>query len=279
MMTLSIVPDDPNLTNLIANLNAVGKAGGFRQTQRALGMITTAIARSWQSSVGSDHRIEKKRLTPFTHVVFSRDKVVGWMERGLAPFDMRMTHPKGKKSRIVRPKMRGGKMITSWKARRKDGTVYTVHAGDPYLIVPFRHRTQNQPGEEGQKTLTDVYGDVKEQMAQGDFKRSRVKRAAAGSEAVSPNYWRQAVERAQYSWGSRFTFPEQDEFKNLQGMVAMGGSKQSQFMTFRVVSVNSPGNAWQHPGIKARRYLHNILEDGHAKIVGIINDALVRDIT
>jgi len=104
----------------------------------------------------------------------------------------------------------------------------------------MRHRTKGGKSEAGQsKTLEDVYPEVQKMMGE-DFQRSKVTKSAEGSGKVSPNFWGESVERAEYSWGSRMSFPELDEFKNLQGMVVMGDSKQSSFLTFRVISVNSP---------------------------------------
>jgi len=278
MMTLSVLPSDPVLVDLIGALNSVGSGAGLKNTERALSAISGSVAKSWQMSVGSDHRIERKKLTPFTHSVYSRDDVVHWLEYGLAPFDMKMTHTKGQKSRIVKPR-RGpnGKMIMSWTQKRKDGSTYTVHAGDPYLIIPMRHKIKGK-GQEGQKSLEDVYPEVKRQMQGDDFTRSKVTKSPEQSGKVSPNYWRQAVGRAKYSWGSKFSFPETDEYKNLQGLVAMGPPKQSQFMSFRVVSVNSPAASWMHPGIKARHNLENILNRGQEQIKKVIEDALKRDL-
>jgi hypothetical protein len=279
MMTLSIVPSDPTLVDLIGALNSVGSGGGFRNTERSFSAISGSVAKAWQGAVGPDHRIERKKLTPFSHSVFSRDDVVHWLEYGLAPFDMKMTHTKGQKSRIVKPrKGPGGKLIMSWNQKRKDGSTYTVHAGDPYLIIPMRHSTKGK-GKEGQKSLEDVYPEVKRQMQGDDFQRSKVTKSPEKSGKVSPNYWRHAVERAEYSWGSRFDFPENDSsYDNLQGMVAMGPASQSQFMSFRVVSVNSPAASWLHPGIKARHNLENILERGQEQIRTVVEEAIKRDL-
>jgi hypothetical protein len=91
------------------------------------------------------------------------------------------------------------------------------------------------------------------------------------------------VKRAEYAWGNRIEFPEpeegkEDQYRNLRGMVAMGPPSQSQFMSFRVVSVNSPPGAWIHPGIKARHYLQQIIERGSEQIEGVIHDALAKDL-
>jgi hypothetical protein len=278
MTTLSIVPTNPALVELIGAMNAIGSGAGFRYTERALSAVTNSIAKAWQSEVGSDRRIQKKKLTPFSHEVYSEDKMVHWLEKGLKPFDMRFTHPYGKKSRVVKPRMVNGKMQTQWTAKRKNGQEYTVRAGDPYLIIPFRHRTKGGKGKG--KSLEDVYPEVRQQMGEEGFRRSYVTKAPENSGVQSPNAkkWNEMVKRAEYSWGSRIEVPEQEGYENLQGMVVMGPPKQSQFMTFRVVSVNSPDGSWMHPGIKARHYLENILKRGEDKISMVIENALAKDL-
>ncbi len=278
MMTLSIVPSDPQLVELIGALNAIGSGVGLRNTERALSAITGAVARAWQSEVGSDRRIQREKKSPFSHEVYSDDKMVHWLEKGLMPFDMRMTHPFGKKSRRVKPRMVNGKMVQQWEAKRKDGSKYTVAAGDEYLIIPFRHKTKGI-NKSSKKSLADVYPEVKKAMGGEDFQRSKVTKSPAKSGKQSPNAWDEMVKRAEYSWGSRLDFPDNEEFKNLQGMVVMGPPKQSQFMTFRVVSVNSPNGTWMHPGIKARHYLKNIVERGEAKIQTVLSEALKKDLS
>lgn len=277
MTTLSITPSDPVLADLIGALHAIGSGAGLNSTQRALSAISGAVAKSWQTAVGSDRRIQRKKLSPFVHEVYSEDDMVHWLEKGLKPFDMRMTHPFGKKSRRVKPRMRNGKMISQWEGTRQDGSKYTVAAGDEYLIIPFRHKTKG-PRKESMKSLEAVYPEVKRQMGEEGFTRSTVTTSPAKSGNVSENAWGDMVKRAEYNWGTRLEMPEGDEFSNLQGMVVMGPSTQSQFMTFRVVSVNSPNGTWMHPGIKARHYLENILKDGEDKIQSVIEEALKRDL-
>jgi len=276
LITLSIVPSDPALVELISALNTIGSGIGFRNTERTLSTLSGAVARAWQTQVGSDRRIEKKKITPFTHSVYSRDKVVHWLEYGLKPFDMKLTHPFGKKSRVVRPRRIKGKMRFSWTQKRPDGSTYTVHAGDSYLMVPFRHKTKGT--KKGQKTLENVYKNVQAQMGKEGFERTKVTKSPAKSGKVSSNYWGEEVKRAEYSWGTKFQFPETDEFKNLQGLVAMGPAKDSHFMSFRVVSVNSAPGSWMHPGIRARHYLQQILERGQDTINSSIEEAFKKDL-
>ena len=119
MTTLSIVPTDSSLIELIGALNAIGSGVGLNRTERALSAVSGSVARAWQTSVGPTHRIQRKKKSPFSYEVFSEDKVVHWLEVGLKPFDMKLTHPFGKKSRKVKPRTVNGKTLTQWKRKKK----------------------------------------------------------------------------------------------------------------------------------------------------------------
>ena len=280
MMTLSIVPADPALVELIGALNSIGSGVGLRSTERALGSLSIAVARSWQNSVGPEYKIERKKVSPFSYRISSKEKMVHWLEYGLPSYDMRMTHPFGKKGRVVKPRMKNGKPVRSWEATRKDGSKYRVSAGDEYLIIPFRKNTKGGKAPQGQKTLEDVYPEIKKQMAEADFSRTTVTMSAGDEHntKVAPNAMGEQIKRAQYSWGTKFNFPDTPEYESLQGLGAMGSSKQSSLMNFRVVSVNSANGSWLHPGIKAKHYLQGIVERGQDKMQEIIESAIKRDL-
>lgn len=298
MMTLTILPNDPEFAEFVGALNGVGSGTRMSITEDAFDTLTSSVRTAWNDAVGSQHTITRHKNNPFSYTLSSDDKkdpMVRWLESGLQSFDMKLTHPKGAKSRVVKPRRRpDGTLRTEWKQRRKDGTSYTVHANDSYLVVPFRHWStqQNPPSKmslskyvdaENQKNLntqfSEVYSSAQTQMRQPGFQRSSIKQSAEESGRVSPNYWGKMVERATYEWGSRLQFPKTPENANLQGMIVMGPPKQSQFMSFRVVSVNSPEGSWIHPGIKARHYLQNIIEDGKQTFEIVLANAMRQDLS
>ena len=278
MFTMSIVPSDDVLVGLIARMRAIGTGAGLENTQSALDKMAQAIATKWQRQVGDKNVIERPIvIDPFTRRVYSKSKMVHWLEEGLPAYDMRQTHTHGPKSRVVKPRLGpGGKLITQWKVKNPDGSYRTVMAGSAYAIIPFHHHVADK-GTDNNKKLGDVYNDVRRQMKPSSFKRSYVTKSPANSNTSTPNAMGDMVKRAEYEWGARLEFPDEPEFKNLQGMVPMNDPKQSQYMSFRVVSVNSPASTWQHPGIKARHYLKNILDEGQEQIANVIEAALGRD--
>jgi len=280
MIGISVLPEDNNLIDLLASMEKIGSGADLVNTNIALDQVSNMIAKAWGAKVGRE-KIEIDKTSPTSRKVFSRDKLVHWLEDGLPGYDMRYTHTKGKKSRVVKPRIGpGGKVISQWKVKNPDGTHRTVMAGSSYLIIPFFHAKKEGKGTTDKK-IADFYPDVQRQLKAEGFQKSSVVSSPANSNKVSPNYWGEQVKRAEYSWGSKVQFPDVPENENLQGMVAMDQSTKKKnmtgFMTFRVVSVNSPAGSWWHPGIKARHYLENIVNEGKAVIGQVIQDGLARD--
>lgn len=280
MIGVSVVPMDSNLIELLASMENIGSGAKLENTNNALDQVSNMIARAWGAKVGRQ-KIAIDKSSPTSRKVYSKDKLVHWLEEGLPGYDMRYTHTKGKKSRVVKPRLGpGGKVITQWKVKNPDGSSRTVTAGSSYLIIPFFHAKKDGKGKDSKK-IADYYPDVQRQVKSEGFQKSTVTVSPADSNKVSPNYWGEQIKRAEYSWGSRVKFPDTPENENIQGMVAMDQSTKKKnmtgFMTFRVVSVNSPAGSWWHPGIKARHYLENIVNEGKDVIKQVIQDGLKRD--
>jgi len=278
MIMLQIVPNDSVIADLIASANEMGMASGFTATKKAFDFATTQIKRMWSDAVGPDHKIQLQKHSPFSTTIFSRDPMVNWLENGLAPYDMKTTHPFGQKSRLVKPrKTKGGKSIMSWMQKGKDGVPYQVNAGDAYLIVPMRHRMdKSNKARAGQVGLNQIYSQLAEMQRIGQFERSEVTVPQSRSMKKEPNIFGQQIRRAEYKWGSRLKLPDIPELEDLQGLVSMKGGS---YMTFRVISVNSPQGSWMNPGIKERKYLHNILSKNQEKMSMIMDMAIKKDLS
>lgn len=87
--------------------------------------------------------------------------------------------------------------------------------GARYIAVPFRWKTPTQQG--GEKPLSSFAGNIPRDVYQI---------VKAGG-------------RLGGGWG------------NLSGLKRYGSEKHSQYMTFRMVSDNTPTSKWQHPGKRA----------------------------
>lgn len=137
------------------------------------------------------------------------------IQEGVSEFDMKKTHPYGKRSRVSK-------------------------RGVPYLIVPFRWGTNNGKNKRAHFANT-IPIDVSKYIQGRSFKKSR----RTDTTHLEANYAGEDIERSEYEWGDRLSYdhdPDDSVARNAQGMVRMSGG--SGYFTFRVISVNSPAQSW-----------------------------------
>lgn len=260
MTYLSIIPDDPALAQFIGSINNVvgGTAFGMKKTSAMFSQLVNMMANQWRHSLGPlGKTVKVVKRGPFSYEIYSDEKKVSWIENGLPEFDMKQTHPNGPKSRVVKPRRRGNKILTKWKAKRKDGTIYTVRAGDKYNIVPFRHGTMKGTRfTGGRENISELRMNqlhmLMNKVNSKQFSRSRVTTSTSDSTYKTPNALGKMIERAQYKWGDRLELPDIPENQDIQGVVAMSTGGSTQFMSFRVVSQNSPDGSWIHKAVPGK---------------------------
>lgn len=179
-------------------------------------------------------------------------------------------------------------LATSKKVRvAKDGG---KHAGQRYLIIPFRH---NIPGGSGEGALAsqmpaDVYAEAKELRASlitgsglrvsGQASASNAERwgalahgrAARGAGAGASTF---LVHQNVYSWGAKL----QTSSKRYAGMVrfdtSSGDSRSSTYLTFRVMGEWSSG--WVSPAKPGLRLAESVA----SKLQPILDDAMAEAVT
>lgn len=173
----------------------------------------------------------------------------------------------GSPARDMKPGLLGGP-----KARRaKDGGIYN--------IIPFRHGI---PGSVTQKQMPqEIYAQAR-QMAHSKIT----------GHYTTKNAWGQNVQRNTYQWGDRMgktsvgwrsrIQPEGQEYTHttsvFSGMVRMGSPKHSQFMTFRVVSTNSPSNSWWSPAQEPRPIAQAVAQLVEPQALAMIRLAFTEDL-
>jgi hypothetical protein len=171
------------------------------------------------------------------------------------------------------------------KARRaKDGSIYA--------IIPFRH------GTPGATTLKAMPAEVYQEARQLAYSRITGRRHELNAHGVP-------VQRNTYRWGGRlgdmgpgahrkgpyikkagapFLEPgvEDKSYTHTtsihSGMVRMGSSKNSQFMTFRVVSSKSPANSWWSRGTEPRPIAAAVAEMVEPHALMMIRAAFTADL-
>ena len=157
MIRLTITPSDPNLAELIGSLEFMSSKV-MPHTYKAFKMAVKLVEFTWKSyALGAEmegggrlkrptggyaRSIKTRFLTPFNYEVFSEAKVAKFLEDGTREYDMKKTHPFGRRSRVTKK-------------------------GQGYLIIPFRHGT---PGSVYYPPIPlQLFKRIKEISKQVDF--------------------------------------------------------------------------------------------------------------
>lgn len=190
---------------------------------------------------GYEQSIKTKPQSAWSYDVFSMSSVAHFLEDGTPEVDMKQTHPYGPRGRVAKKKMPGG------------GFRYV-----PYLVIPFRWATPGSGAHMGPKNIIpdQIYNALTKGIRKGSFSRTVV----LDGKTESPNFWGEAQSRATYQWGSRL----KGAGGNIEGLVAMNGDYSNQgdgtlaqkkrystYFTFRIISADSPPDAWIKPATKA----------------------------
>jgi hypothetical protein len=197
---------------------------------------------------GLARTIRIQKIGPFNYQVVSNSEIMNYLIDGTDEVDMKQTHTRGPRSRVIQ------------KGPRK---------GTPYLIVPFRWGT---PKTVGFRNVMPV--EVYAMVSKKKFERTVV----AKSTHIEPNALGQQVERKDYEkWGSRLSG---EEFGNMNGMVNMRGAdgKSAGYFTFRVISKDSPAGSWVKPATQGKPITQGVVNAGQGEINDVIDTAFRRDL-
>jgi len=192
--------------------------------------------------------IKVRYLSPINTEIYSDSPIALYIEKGTREYDMKKKHPKGKRSRVNKK-------------------------GVPYLIIPFRHGV---PGTKSYAPMPEQMFQKVEQVLKQDEKAlsQRIK-----GHTHSPNFKGDLVPRAKYKWGTRFQGTGLDQ---LEGLIAMNMStgpkeKRSEYMTFRVISANSPAFKWIMKARPAKNITKHVVINTAKPIADMISAGLRMD--
>lgn len=133
-------------------------------------------------------------------------------------YDMKKTHPYGKKSRVSKK-------------------------GIPYLIIPFRWGTPNEKGTKRAHFANFIPQAEYETGANvKSFKRSWITQSLHKEK----NFHGEDIDRQEYQWKDRLTKETAWDDRSV-GMVRMrstGRGKPGTYFTFRIISAKSPHDKW-----------------------------------
>ena len=272
MIQITIQPEDYNLADLAKGLEHA--ASRFMpKTARAFKMSASMMEYAWKSmaqkildsSTGAYARsIKVRMLTPYQYEIYTDHPLATVIEEGAKEYDMKKTHPYGKQSRVVKKTV-----------KRKGKTIRK--AGDPYLIVPFR---QGAPGAQRLAMPESIYKQLRQMITKAVFTESEVAVAPKKSKKVEPNYRGELIPRAIYNWGDRLRDAGMDRLEGMMVMDVPSGKKESrsEYLTFRVISVNSPAHKWIQPARKGHHFTEKVVEATEEAIQELLARSFSKDL-
>lgn len=203
-------------------------AAAFQQASRVVAQMWRGYLMGSQTLEGIDfmsgitsamvRSIRERRNGSFDYTVFSdsqqlEKKVKGQKE---VEYDMKQTHPYGKKSRVSKK-------------------------GIPYLIIPFRWGTPNGKGTK-RAHFNNFIPQANYETSVKGLKISGVNEAKKYFEA---NFKGESIERQGYDWAKKGRLTEDQAWDDRSvGMVRMKDVTGSTYFTFRIVSAKSPASSW-----------------------------------
>lgn len=278
MIEVSLLPEDHELQALVSSLELISYKA-MPSTYRAFKMASSLVMYTWKSYAmgapipGGGKRLKKptgayaksikvRTLTPFNREVYSDSPVAKYLEDGTKEYDMKKTHPFGKRGRVVK------------KTRKdKNGKVISKE-GDAYIIIPFRHGT---PGSLSYVNIPErIFQQIRQAIKNDEIMLSSIKK---GARIKKPNYKGELIPRARYSWGTRIYGTG---MPNLEGMTIMDNStkkySRSSYLTFRIISVNSPASKWIQKARAAHHITKYVVQNTNEIVKEMIEAGLKKDL-
>ena len=208
--------------------------------------VTSAMVKSIKTQ-------DKTSPEEFFHTIYSDNRQLEELNKGRkeVEYDMKQTHPYGKKSRVSK-------------------------AGVPYLIIPFRWGTPNGKGTKRAR-FNNVIPQFKYETSVKGLEISSVNALKSYFEA---NFKGENIQRQGYNWAKNGRLKADQAWDDRSvGMVRMKDVTGSTYFTFRIVSAKSPANSWiYHRDAKqGTNYMEALAREVMPKVDKMINDGLRAD--
>lgn len=267
MVRMEITADNPLLQEFAALARKMNAAEALPITEAAFQSGAKKIADAWKAYAAKKEGISGvpdmkkpsasymkgvriKKEHAFSYIVSNESAAAPLLEYGSSGYDMKLTHPFGKKSRVGQ----------RWNPKTK------MTERVPYLIVPFGWGTAN--------TVT-FHNTMSESIYET---AKRLKKSLVMEETHFEDNWaKEAVERNEYQWAGRL---QGEDLGNAEGMVRMEdkAGKGSTYWTFRVISARSPKNSWINKGMPARHVTEGLRKQYSPEIEADIREAIQMDL-
>lgn len=260
MIKVEVHFDEESIAALVAHLEHFGKTA-FPEAGNAFKMAARRIQATWQGwAVGGEldgaepiknpspnlaRSIKIEQHGDFEAEIYTESPYMTQIQNGQKEFDMKETHPYGRKSRVSKK-------------------------GVPYLIVPFRWGSPNGNGEKrahfSNFMETDIHNLVKSKKK---FGRS----SENGGWHYEKNFAGEDVARAEYDWGDRL-----EAAGNMNGLVAFPDAKGSTYFTFRIISAKSPEDSWIRKGVPANDVVGALERKYAPEVAEIVEEGVKADL-
>lgn len=201
--------------------------------------VTSAMVKSIKTQ-------DKSSPYEFFQSIYSDNRQLAELERGRkeVEYDMKKTHPYGRKSRVSKK-------------------------GIPYLIIPFRWGTPNKKGTK----RAHFNNFIPQEQYETSVKGLEISAVNSLKKYFESNFKGESIERQGYDW-AKFGRLKKDQAWNDRsvGMVRMKDVTGSTYFTFRIVSAKSPASSWIYhkdskPGINYMGALANAVMPKVDKII------------
>ena len=208
--------------------------------------VTSAMVRSIQLKDDTSD-------SEFKWTVYTDNRQLEQLNKGSkeVEYDMKKTHPYGKKSRVS-------------------------EEGVPYLIIRFRWGTPNQKG-----TKRAHFNNF---IPQKNYETSVTGLEISSKNALKnyfeKNFKGEKIERQGYNWAKNGCLTDDQAWDDRSvGMVRMKDVTGSTYFTFRIISAKSPANSWiYHKDAKqALNYLAALEQAARPEVEKIIREGLKAD--
>lgn len=205
--------------------------------------VTSAMVRSIRIQ-------DKTTESEFRHSITSENRQLEQLNEGskAVEYDMKKTHPYGRKSRMSKERI-------------------------PYLIIPFRWGTPNQKG----KKRAHFNNFIPQKNYETAVKSLALSAVNEAKKYWENNYKGESIQRQGYDWAKEGRLTEDQAWDDRSvGMVRMKdvASGKSTYFTFRIISASPkvPANSWIYkkaakPGINYMSALESAAKPEIEKII------------
>jgi hypothetical protein len=178
----------------------------------------------------------------------------------------------------------GEVISTSWHGRLVENGIRPFDmkdalrsSGKDYITIPFRHGT---PGAATMSSMPDhVYEQAKglaESSIVGRRKDGQFSYQWGGRLGKSMDGQRTKLTKGPGENARQFAYTWKTG--QFSGMVKMNGGHQTEYLTFRRMSVKSDPNSWQFPGVPPRPVTEAVKENTSEKVINLIRVGFQMDI-